>query len=366
MAAEHRQFFHSPQFSEQKNHSIPSFIAEPEIIFNKDDKNSLIGKIFYRHDFIDSKRSHLDIRQADWTHLADNDWELRAGISKVYWGVMESRHLVDVINQTDYLEDIDEEDKLGQPMVQLANFQDWGTLRFFYLPYFRDRDFTGKNGRLRSRININNKAQYGQDAGDFNPSFATRYEHSIGDWDIGLAQFYGTGREAKIIADAAGNLSPFYEVINQSSADIQLTKDAWLLKSEAIYRSGQGRDFVAISGGFEYSIFGIFDSNHDLGLLAEYHHDDRSRAAPSTIFDRDLFLGSRYVLNNAADTEFLAGITIDTINQSTFSIFEAAHRLNNSWKVEFDARIFNNMKDEQNFAFLQKDDFAQLRLSYFF
>ena len=44
---------------------------------------------------------------------------LLVGAAKVFWGTAESRHLVDIINQTDAVEDIDEEDKLGQPMVKV-------------------------------------------------------------------------------------------------------------------------------------------------------------------------------------------------------------------------------------------------------
>ena len=53
------------------------------------------------------------------------------GIDKVFWGVIESRHLVDYINQTDGVEDVDGEDKLGQPMINLGLQRDWGDLIFF-------------------------------------------------------------------------------------------------------------------------------------------------------------------------------------------------------------------------------------------
>ena len=42
------------------------------------------------------------------------------GVRRVFWGVAESNHLVDVINQTDAIENPDQEDKLGQPMLNLA------------------------------------------------------------------------------------------------------------------------------------------------------------------------------------------------------------------------------------------------------
>ena len=64
--------------------------------------------LFGRFDNEDVERSHIDIREAYWAHVAD-DWEMKVGVSKVFWGVTESRHLVDVINQTDLVENIDGE-----------------------------------------------------------------------------------------------------------------------------------------------------------------------------------------------------------------------------------------------------------------
>ena len=69
----------------------------------------------------------------------------------MFWGVTELRHLVDIINQTDLVENLDGEQKLGQPMVQLTLLKDWGTLDFFAMPYFRERTFTGPDGRPRPR-----------------------------------------------------------------------------------------------------------------------------------------------------------------------------------------------------------------------
>ena len=72
------------------------------------------------------------------------------GIGKVFWGVTESQHLVDVINQTDLVENMDGEEKLGQPMINFALVRDWGTVDFFLLPGSRERTFPEAEGRLRT------------------------------------------------------------------------------------------------------------------------------------------------------------------------------------------------------------------------
>ena len=87
---------------------------------------------FLRLDQVDENRTHWDIRELYWLYFS-RVWEIRVGVRTVFWGVTELQHLVDVINQTDLVENIDGEQKLGQPMVNLALIHDWGTVELFIL-----------------------------------------------------------------------------------------------------------------------------------------------------------------------------------------------------------------------------------------
>ena len=150
VTGELRGFADEGQFSGQDYLAGVSATVEPEFFWewnNGDD--SLTFKPFLRVDQRDDERTHGDIRELSWVHVGD-DWELRTGIRKVFWGVTEFNHLVDVINQTDGVEDIDGEDKLGQAMVNLSLVQEWGIVDLFLLPGFRERTFAGEEGRLRS------------------------------------------------------------------------------------------------------------------------------------------------------------------------------------------------------------------------
>jgi len=105
-------------------HQIP-LNPSPHIIPQRPlgNKDSLVVVPFVRLDNNDIGRSHVDLREAYWLHRGNN-WNLSAGINKVYWGVAESNQLVDIINQDDALENIYSDDKLGQPMVNLSVFHD--------------------------------------------------------------------------------------------------------------------------------------------------------------------------------------------------------------------------------------------------
>jgi len=116
VAVEMRGFTSDAQFDDQFNGIQPSLIVQPEIRSQSDsgrDQYSFIP--FVRLDSRDDRRTHGDLREAYWQHIEDQ-WTLLIGVNRVFWGVAESNHLVDIINQTDLVEDIDGEDKLGQPM----------------------------------------------------------------------------------------------------------------------------------------------------------------------------------------------------------------------------------------------------------
>ena len=135
-----RAFAYSPLDSEQRRHSV-SAVAQPDLYFDWDQgQQSFTFVPFARIDSADARRSHVDVREALWQNIGDV-WELRAGLGKVFWGTAESRHLVDIINQSDLVEDLDGEEKLGQPMLNLALIQDWGTVNLFVLPVFASAPF---------------------------------------------------------------------------------------------------------------------------------------------------------------------------------------------------------------------------------
>ncbi|EGU45947.1 hypothetical protein VII00023_16594, partial [Vibrio ichthyoenteri ATCC 700023] len=115
---EHRQFVSHGLQGQQKGQS--SLVLQPEWYWELSEGEASFTFVpFYRYDQMDSERTHGDIREALYLTYWD-DYELRVGIGKVFWGVTESAHLVDVINQTDAIESVDGEDKLGQPMLHFS------------------------------------------------------------------------------------------------------------------------------------------------------------------------------------------------------------------------------------------------------
>lgn len=425
LEAEHREY---PQESRAPGREDRSSSAAATVEWftewNRGDQ-VLSGKIFGRVDSVDDERTHADIRELSFVHAA-RAWEARLGIRKVFWGVTESRHLVDIINQTDFVEDIDGEDKLGQPMVNLAWIpRGWGSVDVFWLPYFRERTFPGEDGRPGFPLPIEeDEARYQSDDKQQHQDFALRWRHTVGPADFGIGWFDGTARAPRLvpcvrqgsgfagtqnqancdIASAAPQpasltdvealndlitaiavqsglspsdaqirqqifsnlvLVPFYDQIRQASIDAQLILGGWALKLEATRREQRQRWTNAMATGFEYTLYGVFDTAADVGLLSEYLYDQRDDPLVA-LFDRDLFAGTRITLNDVAGTTFLGGTLYDLDDESLAITVEAERRLTERFKAQIEARLFTNVPEGSPAEVFANEDFVSLILQAYF
>jgi hypothetical protein len=372
VAGDVRIFPNTPAFPQQEDRPLsPSLVVQPEYRYKWNDSKDVVTAIpFARLEFDDDHRRHADLREFSWLHVG-SAWDLLFGVSKVFWGVTESRHLVDIINQTDFVEDLKEEVKLGQPMLKLAFPRPWGTLTFFLLPYFRERTFPSSQGRLRPALPIDtDNPVFESSLQEWHPDGAIRWTHTLGNVDIGLAHFAGTGREPRlvpaILPPRPPMLVPHYDLIQQTSLDAQVTTGGWLWKLEALTRSGQGRRFAALVAGFEYTFSNVFDTAASVGVLGEYLYDGRSAAAPPTPFDDDFFVGLRLALNDLQNTTVLTSATLDRRTLATFFNLEASRRLSNRWTLELTTRVFINIPPRDVLFSLRRDDYVQIRVARYF
>lgn len=365
VSGRYAHFPNEPQFEGQPDHNA-AVIAEVEYYVEADSGSSFTFKPYVRAESQDNGDTFFDLREAMFLTYGD-EWELRAGVGKVFWGVTESVHLVDIINQTDFLEDIDREEKLGQPMVHGSLLRDWGTLELFVLPLFRIRVLPEADDRPSFGIDVDNDdPQFESDDEENHTDFALRYSHTIEELDLGLSYFDGTSRDPRLFPNEDGDeLIQFYPLIQQAGLDAQLTTEAWLWKLEAIYREDRFESFGAAAGGFEYTFVGIFESAQDLGVIGEYLYDDRGEEANNP-FEDDMLIGLRWVLNDEQSTEALLGAIVDLGDGGQTLNLEASRRLGDSFRVNFDVRGFFNTENDPQLDLFAQDDFARLELFYFF
>ena len=378
LSAETRLFYRRIGHAGQR--SRPSgLVAMPQLYVEDRTGWSFTLSPFYRFDSDDPRRTHADLHEAYalfYGPLGDGQWETRLGVDRAFWGVVESNNLVDIINQVDLVEHPDEKSKLGQPMAYFAYAGNWGTMELFGLPYHRQRTFPGYAGRLRLPWLVDDEAaSYESDREERHVDAAARYSHSIGFLDFGISAFQGTSREPflapRIRADGQLALAPHYEQIRQAGLDAQATLDTWLLKLEAIYRSGMSNrlgeeeDYASFVLGGEYTFHGLLDTAADITVLAEWCYDERGLRA-TTKFDNDLFLATRLAFNDVQGTELLVSALLGTDHDSRVLTAELSGRLSDRWSLRLEAVALLELDPWDVLYETREDSFVEVGVTYSF
>lgn len=354
------------------------------------------ARFFARWDKQDTHRTHADVREALWLHN-QGAWQWRVGIGQVFWGVTEGAHLVDIINQTDAIESLDGDVKLGQPMVNMSWEHDVHLVDIYFLPFARERVFASQKGRLRLPWLVDtDNASYESGAKKHHLDAAVRYQFNDKGLRAGFSIFSGTAREPELIPDIDPSqiiftgfvptafmgdyqptLRPYYPLIQQAGLDAQYIVGDWLWKIEAIHRQGLAQDYTATDIGVEYTQVGAFGSSTDIGWLAEYLSDSRGSQA-TTAFEHDLLLGWRVAFNDTASSELLAGVVSDIHHHEQAWRLKGSTRLNERLKLAIEARVFISQKppsalqllttsnNDNKLTALANDSFVRTDIIWFF
>ncbi len=369
LGVEARFFPAEPLSLRQPRWFSTSAVARPELTIGLGDELTLRTIAIARVDQSDSERSYVDLREAvvQWDRGAVT---VSAGVNTVFWGVTESRHLVDVINQTDYLADLGGDEKFGQLMGLVTYYGgELGTVDVFVMTWARPQLYPGQDGRPGVPLSVLvDSPVYDARRDEWNVDYALRWASGIGEWDWALSLYSGTAREPELVpvgAVGVPTLRPNYDLIRQAGLEAQWTGRAWLWKAEAIVRSGQGPSFAAVTGGFEHTRYGVFGGTLDLGTIVEYSYDGRDNLTYN-LFDSDLFLGARLSLNDVNGTEVLVGVLQDTASGVTLGSVEASRRLGVGWRVVLDGRVFRADTEEDPVYWFRRDDYLQAVLEYRF
>ena len=361
LSFDNRYFFNVGLQEQKKNHT--SFSFSPEIFI--DDSNRIFHfKAKLRKDGEDSGRNLNDIQELYLINILE-DKEIKYGVSKEFWGVTETSHRVDIINQTDFTEGFDGEEKLGQPMIKISLERQWGLLDIYALFGFRERNFSGKKGRLRVPISINEKGSlYSSSSKNKRVDFAVRWSNYYDDFDIAISHFSGTSREPRFLpsANKINELVPVYEVIDQTGLEIQYLLDSLAIKGEVISRSGQGERFTAATYGFEYTQVGVLQSRIDLGWVVEFNHDDRLESSP-------FVLGTRFSFNDIYDSQILSGFILNDKSKELGFLLEASRRIGECCLLSLEGIYFDDTEEDNGqkklFQAFKEDDFLRAEFIYY-
>ena len=326
-----------------------------------------------RGDTDDGERSRFDVQEFYWRYRWPRA-EVAVGIDRVFWGVTEALHLVDIVNQTDLAASPDTEDKLGQPMLRLTLRPRWGTIDAYVLPRFRERRLPGTAGRLRGPVEIvADTAQFESSDGRNHVDYALRYSHYIGPVEFAVSQFTGTARTPafELIGIApVPQIAPVYFQTDQTGLELTYVHGNWLWKLEAISARDPVQRYRAATGGFEYTWSSVF-GNADLGLIAEYQYDSRNPGEVlafdnAGLFNDDLVVGTRLGLNDFAGSELLLLATRDRDNGGRVVTVEASRRLGSQWRLALEGQHFSAGDEADLLAILAREDYWRLSLTRYF
>lgn len=329
---------------------------------------TLLTDLYANADQQDDHRSRVDAKALALTY-STTEFDVTVGALTEFWGVAESRHLVDVINQTVVADNIDEESKLGQPMLKTQLHEQWGNVQFYVMPLFRERIYASEEGRLRPLVPILSSARYESSTEKKHTDFAARYTNTVDSWDLGVSYFQGTARAPLLMPEIVQQhvyLRPYYQQMAQTGIDIQHTSDSLLLKAEAIHRHNHAeKDYYSSVLGFEYTQVGVFNSAIDLGYLVEHLYDSRGTKA-TTPFAQDAFVGLRLVTNDVAQTTYLLGSYIDLDSKNKAYRFEMSTRLRDGLTLSVEGQAFSKQNPTELLYSFQKDDYVTLGLKWYF
>ena len=373
-----------------------SVAAEVVATHDLNDNIRLTANPFVRWDEHDDERSRFVLRELLLSANFSN-WEINAGVATVFWGVTESRQLVDLINQTDSVEATDDEDKLGQLMLNVKWFSDYGEFEAYLLPRFEERTFRGPNGRPFIGIPIDSDiTTFESGQGDENLDLAFRWTYSVDAWDIGLHYFDGTLRDPLLLVaqtDTGPVLAPRYVLVQQAGWDAQGLYGDLAVKTELIVQGGDEVDFhVETVSGIEYTWVGalsvmqekemlpdawctpdtrnpfkklICNDRIDVGLVVEYLWDERGDSSNQP-FQNDLLAGVRFSFNDTATSDALLGIIQDLDGGATSLSLEASTRLFESFRLSVETTQFFNTGGDINLRAFENESYLKADLSYFF
>lgn len=363
-----RYFTNAPEFPQQRGARVsPSVAFEAQLVYENDsNKHRLTIMPFLRLGSNDKNRNHFDFREFDWLYLGSN-WDISVGINKVFWGVTESIHLVDIVNQIDGVEGVNGEDKLGQPMLSFNLEQAWGALNILMLPGFKQRMFNSEKYRLQGPVKVDSThATYESEQKDHHTDWAARWAKSAGDMDMAVSYFQGTNREPHLLLQAVNNepvFIPYYNQVKQIGLELLWSEGDMLWKAESLVRKSKNEKFMALVAGFENTIYRIAETNTDLGVIFEYVYDGRNPVlSQQVIGNNDIFLGARVSVNDTQATSALFGIMYDYHSYVSELSLQAETRINGDMKVKFNSHFLINVSENDPLAVVRKDDFFELKI----
>jgi hypothetical protein len=290
---------------------------------------------------------------------------VRVGAQLISWEATESLHPADIINSRNFESDIEDLEKIGEPMAEVRFRLFNGYLTAMYMPArmhprlptaasrlnlappgveFGDPLWVGRDGEIDDRV--------------FEHQGALHLSQTLGQADVSLhvVQHNDRFRPAAAIDMESGEVRPVYHMVTQVGGTYAHAVGPWVFKAEGGYRT-----YLAPDGDNPYGIMSrpdhgagavgaeyawTTDDGHAATVFAEGQAligvDKRERAELHP-FQRDILFGYRHQLNDVNSRQLTAAFATDLERPDEyFGLLTYEQRVADVWTVELALRSVRN------------------------
>ena len=364
---ESRLFVQEPLHPEQTDFPVAVAPAlRPRIELPLGDELMFSLHPFARMDSMDPHRAHVDLRQAA-LRLQQVGWRLSLGFDTVLWGVTETQHLPQIVNQVDLIDQPDGKAWLGQPMIRVDTSKGPLSAQAMVMTGFRKMRFPSPQGRYRLGLPVSEDVYFTHDRTAASPDAAIRVTAEGGGATASISYFNGTDRRPRLdgeIIDGEVVLVPTYPWIHQSGLELQWLTGRVHLKGDgiAIWPKDLDEDPVlAASVGVEITLGVVMDT--ELAVLSEWMGDSRGTDSPNP-YQNDGMAGLRLTGFGTAGGQLLAGAVLDLDHGGWLLQAEAGRRLYDRVRLDLVVRALVGTQDSDPHHELRQDDSITLTLGY--
>ncbi len=367
-------------------------------------------RFYGRLDRYDEQRSVLVFEEA-WAQLALERVRLRAGVDLVNWTATEAFHPADVINARNLDSDLENYEKVGEPMAALqVRLHENTSVQVMYLPHRTAPIFSSPGSRLSFAPGLDLRGsrrmfdREGRLSGSrWGPQAAIALRQVLGNADLTVHALEHLDRSQPLVRLDPQTFSPLlvFQTVRQLGGTYQQAVGPVVLKLEGAYRrfvapvdALPGLPLSAAGGLLADQEVGLPPDDRgqpDHGLLAvgmEYgvpHEggsestfllegqillgvEDPALRAALTIFQRDVLVGYRFALNDESSKELLVGAIFDTERSGeSLVMLNYQQRLGETWTLRAGLRLFNARASAPGpMATLRTSDHVRLALTRHF
>ncbi len=347
------------------------------------------GLAFFRYDALDSERSKIFVEDG-YLEMKRGMLRLRAGYQRLNWTATEAFHPADIVNARYWDSTIENQEKLGEPMLAVRLKALGGDVEFYYRPIAVDPVFPSTRSRMRVFAPIHTGVGADVTLGDpvrmrFNGDLYTdhfayeqwgaRIQRSFAGADLGVHVMQHLDRTTPVVfLDTTEASSPKARMLFQPVTVLGFTYvqalGSFLIKMEGAYqwymrpRGGQTplgmvpeRNYGSVALGLEYGfnhqgrgtstfilegqgIFGFPKNQPVDASIFLIPQASRPVGLLTPLFNHDVMLAYRYSFDDESSTTVLCSAIVDVLRPQEFLLTASVERrLGETWLASTGVRV---------------------------